>query len=860
MIDRRGFLGLVGGAAGGLALGGVPAFAAPRRKPTIVVFTDIAPGTDLNKLDAMVGTMLGEGLPVTCVIHTRGRDGTELRPDSALAGLIRRYLQTAPGVIEIAAHVPPVGKISEFEQARMAFHARKQLVEALLPAEDLPFAGPLIQSIACDHTGDDGGANGVRCAGVRNVLAIPRDVLPVKSEYWDNGVLRLTGGVRADLFSALEQLGRLSPNQYQNVILLSANADTGQSDHIVKAAAKVFSNVALQHEADQWITTLRLADLQMRDAYFEFERKVALHLIEPRKDQGALWDGFRALQEDLRGDGIAFSTGARATLGRPDDSYGYWIATEDAAGQGDDASALRVRLGCDQGRIPPLAPGGEALDAGVGLALNPRTGGIQGLDDCGNFHFPTVELSQMTGQRSDLLRDVRNVNDLVLAIAPEITATQAQRTILRAEIGSLTGDYVTRLVPVGNLVRSILPQAPLISLLRRTEADLPRIAPQPRVLDDKTREALLEDAVTAWSYFYRFTHQSTGLCPATVFYAGGSKIELTSATMWDIGSHINALIAAVDIGLIEEKPFRRNIARIMKSIRGKTKDGRTLPSEWIKTNRTNRGNRNFDGSDAGRLLAALNNLKNHRFGDDGVADLVKGWTLDKVVQDRQVMSVIKGELLTTYDSQYAHYTARGFRAWGFGVDSPYEVFRGTPGFDDRMKLLETASLLGPIGAEPLLLEALDFGLSPQSAYLSEVLFAAQQREYEITGDIVCVSEGPIDRSPWFTYQGLSLDAPDRTWTVDTIGAGTDEKSEKERREMRVCSSKAAFLWAAARPNRFSDALLGYVRDHGRTPIGFASSIYAKDDRPTRNYSDINTNGIILQAIAAMLKTERRPPR
>jgi hypothetical protein len=48
-------------------------------------------------------------------------------------------------------------------------------------------------------------------------------------------------------------------------------------------------------------------------------------------------------------------------------------------------------------------------------------------------------------------------------------------------------------------------------------------------------------------------------------------------------------------------------------------------------------------------------------------------------------------------------------------------------------------------------------------------------------------------------------------------------------------------------------LVDYVRKHGRTPIGFASSIYARNDQPTKNYTDINTNGVVLQAIAHMLR-------
>jgi hypothetical protein len=52
-------------------------------------------------------------------------------------------------------------------------------------------------------------------------------------------------------------------------------------------------------------------------------------------------------------------------------------------------------------------------------------------------------------------------------------------------------------------------------------------------------------------------------------------------------------------------------------------------------------------------------------------------------------------------------------------------------------------------------------------------------------------------------------------------------------------------------------LLAYVRDKAKTTIGFASGIYSKTGKPTANYSDINTNGIILQSIAAILAENPR---
>jgi len=328
--------------------------------------------------------------------------------------------------------------------------------------------------------------------------------------------------------------------------------------------------------------------------------------------------------------------------------------------------------------------------------------------------------------------------------------------------------------------------------------------------------------------------------------------------MWDVGSQINALMAAVDIGLIEENEFRRNISRILDNIRGRAVGDRLLPYEWIKTSKYRSGNYDFDGSDAGRLLAALHRLKMHSLWDGKTVEkLVKNWTFDAVIQDGEIMSIKNGEFVTSYYSHSAHYAALAFRKWGYDVASPYETFDGPLRWDGKMALLGAASEIGPMGAEPLLLEGVDFGLSAPSQYLSDVLFGAQLREYEISGDLICVSEGPIDQPPWFTYQGLNMSGPDRDWFIDTVDHKEKYLNPKFQKDNRVISSKAAFLWSATNPHWFSRKLVDYIRQHGRTAIGFASSIYSKTDTPTRDYTDINTNGIILQAVAEILKKNPR---
>ncbi|MDJ0629462.1 MAG: DUF3131 domain-containing protein [Rhodobacter sp.] len=825
-----------------------------------MVITDIMPGTPIPHLQAMLGSFLKKGLPVSCIVSTVAPNGQMLTPDSELARLLRGYFLQYSGLIEIIGYVPGLATQTGFFQARSAYRARKALIEALVPDPADTVPGPLLQSIACTHTTKPVSPEGVRSAGIRNVLVLPRGSADVSSEYWNNGVLRLFGGVRADLFAALDHLGSLSPNQFQNVILLSVAKNLKKSEDVVAAAAKVFANVALRHEADQWTTNMRLCELQLRDGYFTFERRVGLHLFEPPKGAAHMVSGFEAFKTSLRSQRIAFSTGP-GELSEPGDlpRNGYWVVTEGPLprtrrfGPKTQRSEILVQLACSDTPRPmsPEAPG--FLGAGVAIALNSRAGGQQGIDDCGKLHVPTITASLDGQSRSRLLQGAGNTNDLVLAIPPDILQTPAQRNALIGELKDLMSNWVTKFVPVSDFARPIAPTGQLISLYRHTEAYIPVIEKKPRALTDAQRQHLLEDAVTAWSYFYRVTDKRTGLCPATVFYAGGTKSTLMSATMWDVSSHINALMAAVDLDIIDERTFSSGIEKIVSNIKGVTSGGRRLPSEWIKTDRVRRGNKNFDGCDAGRILAALRNLSRHRLGGEIAADLIASWDLDQIIKKRIVYSVKGGELVSTFVSHCAHYAALAFRAWGFDVASPYEVFDGRPSCDGKMALLEVAAKIGPLGAEPLLLEALDFGLTPESTYLAQVLFAAQLREYETTGELVCVSEGPIDRSPWFTYQGLQFDAPDRTWAIDTVRKNEKYKTKEFQRENRAISPKAAFLWYAHNPHEFSDLLLDFVRNTAKTTIGFASNIYTKTGKPTANYADINTNGIILQAVARMLR-------
>ena len=74
-----------------------------------------------------------------------------------------------------------------------------------------------------------------------------------------------------------------------------------------------------------------------------------------------------------------------------------------------------------------------------------------------------------------------------------------------------------------------------------------------------------------------------------------------------------------------------------------------------------------------------------------------------------------------------------------------------------------------------------------------------------------------------------------------------------RAAARMVSTKSAYAWAALTPHPYAQALLGLVRSKARIQdLGFASGIYAETGLATAGYSDSNTNGVVLEAIAYLL--------
>nr|WP_304504848.1 DUF3131 domain-containing protein [Defluviimonas sediminis] len=369
----------------------------------------------------------------------------------------------------------------------------------------------------------------------------------------------------------------------------------------------------------------------------------------------------------------------------------------------------------------------------------------------------------------------------------------------------------------------------------------------------------MSDARQAWAFFERFTVARTGLTIDTVDVQENETWLHREMTMWDIGSVLAGVMAAHELGLIGDADFTARAALVVDALPVTRIGGMMLPGAVISSDTGAVLSRDFNACDTGRLLSVLRMLDAHPLTAGIAAEKVAAWDLAGVVVAGHVHSVSGGRLVDRFGSHCAHYTARAFRDRGVQALSPYEGTGEGPWTDRAMRLLESLSGLDPLGAEPLLLEALEMGPTDATDLLADVLDGAQRREYDGTGTLYCLSEAPLNRAPWFTYQGLGFAPDGERWLINATSDDPRFATPEFRRETLLVNTKAAYLWSAARPGAYATRLVRHVRDRARLEgLGFAPGVFAASGLGMPGYADVNTNGIVLEAIAYILRG--RKPR
>ena len=371
--------------------------------------------------------------------------------------------------------------------------------------------------------------------------------------------------------------------------------------------------------------------------------------------------------------------------------------------------------------------------------------------------------------------------------------------------------------------------------------------------------SLMKDAEIAWRYFST-PAASRNLVPAATWQEGDGFGIYDILTMWDTGSLIIATVSARAIGILTEEEFDQRIKTVMAFLRrSEFRWGRlTLPNFRNGVYGNRMAEPGFDATDIGRLLSALHILDQATNGAYKVKQQVARWDLAGTTTKGRLHDIKSSSRFESRCFNYIHYVTRAFKLWGIEAKTGFDMPLNPGDEVARLAFLQHVASIGPVATEPNATEEIELGHSVRSRIIADELYSAQKARFAETGHLTCVSEAPIDKKPWFTYQGYNIDAyAGPRWTVDSSVTEERWRTETFADTFRMVSTKAAYLWFAER----GDDYAGKLRDLVVTKApgkdrGFQSGIYETSGRAVK-IMDVNTNAAVLAAIA-YINAGRKP--
>lgn len=732
-----------------------------------------------------------------------------------LAGLIRRLFTEFPQLAEPVIRVDGLAGMSPYFQRRATSDAR---VQAELWLRDSLRAVTVFTADSVDGPAE---FDSLRLLGVRQVIRASPTAGPAGQTMCARRVACLDQVTQIDITRDLPT-PLVPPDAPLSTLVVGLHglADLPVDLALRKADALVAALIAQTQAERSFLTSSRTALQWLDDAGRASHLAV---LLDARSGAASA----APLTEALAAGGLPHS------IALPDGRCPPGLAAPCRFGLSDDPAALIAQ------EIPlfigPMKPGTPVFGPDAIFRLGP-------LPDAGSAEAGAAGVGDGP------------VGDGLLLLGPEAWRDAAAQGASLDRITALSRQPDMRLSSVPDWVSALDTEDPVFALFhqtRRTPTDAP-----PALQDGAWRDTLMQDAARAWSYFETWSERKTGLCMDTVHVTPDGIYTNGELTMWDYGSLLGALLSAHELGLIDDAAYLDWITRALANLPAVPLGGLILPCETVAVATGDAVSTDFNPCDTGRLLSLLRRVDEYPASRGMGRPVVEGWDLDGAVRKGRIQAIRNGQMADHQWSACSHYAALAFRLWGVDAASPYGFDPAeSPGSADRkMQILSAAAAIGPYGAEPLLLEGLEMGFSEPSAWLATVLDVAQRTSFLTTGEPVCVSESPIDQPPWFTYQGLDLASATRRWHVATPSDAPEFRNARFLDDIRVLNAKAAFLWSALFPGAYGDLLCDTVRKTARdTDHGFNPGYYSTTRRSMTGYSDVNTNGIILQAVAHRLR-------
>jgi hypothetical protein len=377
-----------------------------------------------------------------------------------------------------------------------------------------------------------------------------------------------------------------------------------------------------------------------------------------------------------------------------------------------------------------------------------------------------------------------------------------------------------------------------------------------------------EWAKAAWKYFENNQSPSTGLV--------GSVDMYPAASLWNIGDHLAAMIAAREMGLLTKRDFDIRLSQQVQFLNTMPLFMNALPNRLYNTasgRMVNYANQpeeiGWSAVDLGRLLLWLRIAAQRypeyreyiekavlRFSFCEVVDACGGLHGGSRVHDRL-------QLFTEGQLGYEQYAALGFQAWGFNTlrASRIEPFarisiQGVEILYDARDPRETGGF-APVLTSPYVLDGLELNwdrvldrTSPDTEHsdyvmadLARRVYAVQEARWRQAHVLTARTDHPLSQNPFFVYDSIFVAG----YPWNTISDHGDVFLDKA-----LVSTRAVFgLWALWRTG-YTDELMSSTHHLYDPQRGWFEGRYERTGGYERTIS-CTTNAIVLESLLYKLQ-------
>lgn len=793
-----------------------------------VLLDGIGPGTPSDLLTAVVAPFLAAGLPVTCITDLAALAPPD-RESAPLCDTLAELALREPGLFDLALPIGKLPRPERYFQLRRAGELRAAVQRAFGSG---PAAGQSFPVVTLVDRGEDPNIDHTAFRGAGFRIHLTAGDGPFTARIAGRGELVVSGGLWTRLDAPDLDLGALGPDGLVAVTLTGDPGDPARAEALAARLARANDE-----------GRLRLVSPAQRRLYAQPHLPIDIALLVDHGTTLEEDDALLAFARDLAASGIPLTLTGRA------ESWGELPAHVAfcALPPRDPLQAVPPPA-CQRG--PDAPPDALTLPVSVQIGAEPSPWPVQGIDPDGRLRLTVRPLPE-----PEAVLDLSPLEDHLVAIRADDILQPARREQLvrRLVEAGLSGAAYFHTIPglAAHLVEAEPVLSRLWSIRRRTLTD----PLQPPAPDTAERERLIEDARLAWRYIDRFTNGTTGLCAGTV-QRTSTTIVNHDVTLWDLASQLHGIRAARQLGFLAQDEAAARVRRLVDHLPTAGLEGLKLPPAMFRADTLAVTMPGFDVCDAGRFLVALRAVVEAGLLDAVTAELVvAGWDLDAALPGGRPHSHLGGKWMDTTLSHCTPYIRRGMAPWGFNLVSAYQgLAEGTP-TDRKIALFYDVARIGQLGVEPTLLDRIELGPDPEVDLTADAIFDAQLTWYETTGQFKCASEAPLNFPPWFSYQGLRLGyLGEAAWVVRGLGGAAEHDTPEFRAKAEVLSTKSAYLWAALRQHEWCDRLLTLIRDKTRIrDLGFSVGVFTGTQRAMPNYTDLNTNGVILTAIGHVLR-------